>query len=234
MGIGLLIFCMVLVTMAKKQRLTRAEKIDNAISEPILESRNKEYSKIIHSGRVTYLSIDKKTDIVKELSAKRFRSLKKIVKIKETTSNLEDAFYRTNQDLTKGIETNKNIYKRFKDSKGKTKFLEIDNKTLEIKRTMTFKRGLSIFRKAKSEKDIRDIMIKTGVNKKEARVVWKDKQEYLKENQIGQIMITEDKNREQAINFRQNLIKRGRMDTLIGSYTKFNPNSSYGTIAIFA
>lgn len=215
------------------KRIPKDEKIQDAIKNPILESKNKNYGKIKHAGKITYTSTDKKTNVTKELSAKQFRTLKKIIKIKQHSVILASAFYKTNQDLKKGIETKTSLYKKYTDDKGKVKFLVVDTSTFEITKSITFKKGMSIFRAAKRERDITEIMTKKGLNKKDARKVWIDKQEYLKENQIGQIMLSERKDRVEAIKFRNNLIQRGRMDTLIGSYTKFNPDSAYNTVVKF-
>ena len=219
-----------MVTKKKIIRLSKETKIENSLNNPIFESKNKQYGKINHNGKVIYVSFNKndKTN-VKQLSAKQFQSLKKIVTIKESYDKLNDAWKRTNQDTTQRLKAGDFIYKKYKDENGKTRYLKLNEKNKKIEKTYSFKQAINIFRKIKMEKEIDIIAEKQRISRNEAKKIFNDKQEYLKENQIKTIMEQKNISRVDANKERIKLIRTGRMDILLGRYTTFNPDSAYQT-----
>lgn len=228
--------------MGKRQKLklSLAEKIE--LSTPILESKNKNYSKIKHAGKVKYISRDKLSGVNKVLSVKQFRNLKKIVDIRISTDIIKQAYTSTNMDNSTGLRTDKHLYKPYKDIKNKKRYLQIDTKTGNVLKSFSFKQGLHIFRTIKAEQDIKLSMSTYGINRKEAEERQESKQIYLKENQITKIMQDENVNRNIAENIRYNLtmgrsykrtngtLINGGMNTLINKYTSFTSDSSYNTV----
>lgn len=214
----------------KSPRLNIDEKIDMSLDTPVFESKNRQYSKITHNGKVTYISFNKDKTQVKTMSAKQFRNLKKIIPIKESYNKLQDAFNRTNQDTTQRLKSGEYIYKKYKDDKGKTRYLKLNEETQKIEKTYSFKQAINIFRKIKKERDIKIISQMKGISYKDAKQEWNSKQEYLKENQIKNIMEQKKVSRDEANKERIKLVRGGRMDILLGRYTTFNPDSAYQTI----
>lgn len=223
-----------------KPKLSLEEKILK--STPILESKNKEYSKIKHAGKVNYISRDKGNGTSKLLSVRQFRSLKKIVDIRISANVIKQAYTSTNMDNSTGLKSDKHLYKPYKDVKNKKRYVQIDVKTGEFLKTFSFKQALHIFRKIKNEQDIKIAMSTYGIDRKEAESRQESKQIYLKENQITKIMQDENVNRNTAEKIRYNLtmgrnFKRengtfinGGMNTLINKYTSFNSDSSYNVV----
>jgi hypothetical protein len=207
-----------MTTKQKKERLSFSQKIEKSV--PILESKNKDYKKVTHNKHVSYISIDKKTNIQKVMTAKQFSALKKIVKISEPISKLKDAFTRTNMNTDKGLKTGNKVYKKYKDENNKTRFAQFDKNSNTIEKTFSYKQAITLFKAFRREKSIKNLQTKLGItNKKDAVKEYNKRQEFVRQNIITNIMNRHNYNKDQAIGFYNSLKKRGRNDVLTGYYT---------------
>lgn len=127
----------------------------------------------------------------------------------------------TNMNDKRGYKTTHVIFKKIKDDKDhRVKFIGINRKTGRIQSIMLYKHATSFFKMYRHNKTINEIRKeeeqkqKRPITRAEAKEEYNNRLKYIEEKQIKNIMVQKSLNKRQAVDFRNDLIRKGNRQAL--------------------